>query len=242
MEAIVQGNIIRILSAVASADQELREYRRDPAFRAEDRASDEERIAAHRERTIADAVNEIDKAERRMVADFERFRQTRWDEPAVAAAERRVDTMLSKLGVADVLAAPGMTRETFEALRRVWPVRVAMSGATEAEAARQIAGVERSILRAELPMMGPDERRATEAHLEWQETRPGLAALGTFLADVRGGRADAASQITVGLALSGAGFVAPEPHRTPEQIADRERNSLPPEVRGKLDANAGVRG
>jgi hypothetical protein len=241
MESIVQGNIHRILHAVGWADQELREYRRDPAFRAEDRASDEQRITDHRERTIADAVNEIDKAERRVVSEYERWRTTRWDESAVMAAGPAVEKLLDHGGLQAVLEAPRLSRDMLEAARRSFAVRVATSGTSPESAERQIADAETSILKREVAFMGRDEARATEAHLEWEDTRPGIAALGKYLADVRGGRADAASMIEVGLALSSAGLPPSEPHETREQIADRERNSLPPEIRGKLEVNAGRR-
>ncbi len=226
----------RIQKAANQRDRERQEYDANPhpwSVEAErHRAAIDERADA----AIRRAAAEIDAERAGIATEFERRRQTRYDPVEVESAWRRVEKLLTAgLGIADVVSGPTFDRVTAESVRRNYATWLLAETKGDAETVRRQADdVLARVLEAETPLMTDAERAATEAEIGGRAALGVVAALAKFIAGPR----DAQSQIEVGVALSSAGF-EPEPaYEDPNRAAERERASLPPEIRDKLDANA----
>lgn len=243
MHPSINRSISAVIAAVQTARDELAAYDRDPAYRREDQERDRAAIAARREQSISIAATELGRVQENVLKEFERWRERSFDSVNVAEAWRRVSTLLdSGLGIADVIAAPGFSRETAEALRRNLPAyfTVTMKGERPGTIERRLAEVDEAILKAEIPLMPPSEATATTDELERRKVDAAVRELSVFADTARRGALTAQDQIRLGLTLSEAGFEPEEPTPDPGRKAEAERNSLPPEIRAKLDAN--VRG
>jgi len=235
--------LAEITRAANERDRERHEYNANPhpwSVEAErHRAAIDERA----DDAIRRAAAEIDAERAGIATEFERRRQTRFDPVEVESSWRRVEKLLEAgrtenggnvgPGLDNVIGRPGFSREEAEGLRRNYLTWLAAQspqrdpGDVERE---HVDDVDR-ILVAELPLMPEPERVATEREVGARAAMTAVASIGKFLAGPR----DAQSQIALGVALTASGF-EPEPEpEDPARDAERERNSLPPDLKAKLD-------
>ncbi len=177
---------------------------------------------------------------------FRKTRTTGFDTVAVAEAWRRCQELLKAgLGLADIAALPGFSREQAEAIRL--NARTHFTAALKGERAETVETSTREVLdlvdRAELPAITDrSEQYAVERELERRAGLRAVDAIGRFVAERRAGiPADAVAMLRLGHSLSAEGFEATPPADDPTAAAERQRNSLDPKLRDALAANVAER-
>ncbi len=246
MNATIHRAIEQILGALKTHDEQRADYLRDPHPWQPERERHLAAFDAERERAIVAAAAAIDKESSSIQAEFRKTRKTAFDAVEVAEAWRRCQELLKAgLGLADVVALPGFSRETAEAIRL--NARTHFTAALKGERAETVEASTREVLdlvdRAELPAITDrTEAYATERELERRAGLRAVDAIGRFAAERRAGiPADAAAMLSLGHALSAEGFEATPPADDPAAAAERERNSLDPKLRDALAANVAER-
>ena len=232
------GTIIR---SVNEAAERRRAYDADPHYRREDQDRERARIAADREAAVARAGKDLVQESKEIERTYARIRRKTFDPVETESSWRRISAMLDAgLGAEDVARQPGFSRTDAEAIRRNIRayLTVAMRGGQPDEVEAAATRVDRFVETAELELMEPTERYATEAERERrlieEVVAPGLLK---YLAAVRAGGASAQDTLELGHALSEAGYSPAPASEDPERAAERARNSLPPPIRDALNQN-----
>lgn len=240
MNAAIQRGIEQILAAMTGDDERRAAYLKDPHPWQPERERHLSDIAAERERSIIAAADMIDRESESIEAAYRRSRKTSFDSTAVAEAWRRTREQLDAgLGLADV---PIESREQAEAIRE--NVRSHFTSALKGARRETVEASVREILdhvdRSELPLITDRaEQSATERELERRAGHRAVEAVSRFVRERRAGiPADASSMLSLGHALASEGYVPATPPEDRAAAAERERNSLPPELRDALDSNA----
>jgi hypothetical protein len=174
--------------------------------------------------------------------DYRRTRRTNFDSTAVAEAWRRTRELLDAgLGLADVVDKLE-SREQAEAIRQNARTHftAAMNGARGEQVERAVREVIDAVDGAEIPLMtDPIDQHAAEREMERRAGGRAVEAMSRFVRERRAGiPADAAAMLSLGHALAAEGFVPAAPAPDEQDVAERQRNSLPPELRAALEANA----
>lgn len=233
MDYQFEAAITAILEAVRNADRELAKYDKHPKRKSE--ANDEidagrRAIAAERDDRTMAAFRAMGAASAEIQTAYNRARMTSFDSVDVQSSWSRIEKMLDAgLGAVDVLNMPGLTRSDCEALRRGIRAHfvTAMKGSSADETARATTTVLDLVSKAEIPLMEPDEARATQAELGRRAVESTLPAIAKYLDRARAGLAGPQDQIEIGYALNDAGYVPPaDVPRTREATAEMESNSL----------------
>jgi hypothetical protein len=242
MNYTIQRAIDAIIAAVREHDERRAAYLQDPAFRQSDRERDLADLVADRERAIASAAGEIDREAKSIEAEYRRRRRTSFDPIEIAEAWRQTRELLTAgLGLVDVVELPGFTRTMAEAIRRNarTHLTVALGGENGELVERSVADVLDRVDRAEVPLIfDRTEQYATQRELERRAAMRAVEAVATFVQERRAGLPnDAMAMLRLGHALTEDGFEPPAPADDPARRAERQRNSLPADLRDKLDGN-----
>jgi hypothetical protein len=236
LSAVIQSAIETIIGARDRLDRELKAWEADVDRRPRtDHSAGIEGLYAEARRATDVAGASVDAAIAAIGKEHGRQRRTTWDATEVESAWRRVHELLdSGLGIADVIDSPVFDRLTAEAIRRnfpAWLLGTTKNTKLAAETAERVAD---DVLQAELAHLEGAELAATTAELGARAGRRAVEGLARFLSSDRGAQA----QIRLGHDLSDAGYVSPAPIEQPLAEAERQRNSLSPELRDALDGNA----
>jgi hypothetical protein len=242
MNEVIHRALEDTLAATTRHDERVATYLRDPSPGAVERDRHLAAIAAERDQSIAAAAAAIDRESEAIERDYRRHRRTNFDGFTVAEAWRRTERLLDAgLGLADIandLESRAQAMAVRENARTYFTA--ALKGARRETVDQSVREILDLVDAAELPLIDdPVEQSATERELERRAGMRAVQAVAKFVRERQAGiPADAAALISLGLALSTEGFAPAPAPEDPGAVAERERNSLRPELRAALDANA----
>ena len=249
MKIDIERAIEAMISAIETAARERSEYDRDPHDRQADRHAFRAQIDARRDSAIAQARATLAREAEHAHTLYEKLRRTSFDEAGVAAAWKRIETLLeSGRGVDDVIARAGFDRNEAEAIRRNLSTWMAskIPEARPVDIERRVMPDLFKVQRAELRLMDQAEADATRGEHDRLAAADAVRAVDKMgVAAAIAGKVPAQELLEVGYAQIAASIAPPAKswdqivaEVDPEAHASAARNGLDLRLRGPLNENA----